>query len=79
MNNTLNIASTLDSSWDIWDFLEKKGGLDPKGYDQDFVSDLCVSLGMSPPVKNLGRELKQQNVGVEDFLGHGFLLSGNGD
>lgn len=59
----------LSSSKDLWDFLNNNAGLDLKNYDSLIVEELCRQLNISSPCKNISRELKQQNISVERFIG----------
>lgn len=59
----------LGNSWEIWQFLVKKTGLDPTGYDQLIVDDICKQLNILPPCKNLSVELKNKNISSEQFIG----------
>ena len=58
----------LSSSWELWDFIVKKAGLDLQNYDTHIVENLCNQLGIPPPYTDIRSELKRRNISQELFL-----------
>lgn len=59
----------LTTSWEIWDFLIEKAGLDVKGYDQSIVEMLCKLLNIPTSCKDFRQELKNRKISIELFIG----------
>lgn len=63
------LTNLLNTSWDLWDFLKEKAGLDIKNYDSHIVEELCKGLNIPPPREDIKKELQKRNISVELFIG----------
>lgn len=63
------LKDVLNTSWEIWDFLKEKAGLDIKNYDLHIVEELCKGLGIPFPCKDIKMELQKRNISSELFIG----------
>jgi hypothetical protein len=59
----------LNNSWEIWDFLVSRAGLDVKNYDTHIVEELCKRLNIPLPCKDIKVELQKRNISPELFIG----------
>lgn len=68
LNENKNLSKDfLSTSWEIWEFLKEKAGLDIKNYDADVVEELCNRLSI--PCKDIKVELMGRNISPELFVG----------
>ena len=67
--NKKPLKHLLNTSWEIWDFLIEKAGLDVQNYDLHIVEELCKGLSISLPCKDIKRELRERNISPELFMG----------
>lgn len=63
------LKDLLNTSWEIWDFLIEKAGLDVKNYDLHIVGELCKGLNIPLPYKDIKMELRERNISPELFIG----------
>ena len=69
LNKADSLINLLNTSWEIWDYLREKAGLDVKTYDLQIVEELCIQLGIPLPCKDIKRELQNRNISSELFIG----------
>lgn len=62
-------GNLLNTSWEIWDFLKEKAGLDEEYYDIHIVEELCNGLSIPLPCKDIKIELHKRNISPELFIG----------
>jgi len=67
--NKKPLKNLLNTSWEIWDFLKEKAGLDVKNYDLHIVEELCKGLSIPLPCKDIKMELQKRNISPELFIG----------
>jgi hypothetical protein len=65
--NMDNEIEKINSAVELWDFLQKKGGLDIKRYDTNITDELRLKLSL-PPRGNFTTLLKTENISVEDLI-----------
>jgi hypothetical protein len=68
-DNKNSLKDLLNTSWEIWDYLREKAGLDVKTYDLQIVEELCTQMGIPLPCKDIKRELQNRNISPELFIG----------
>lgn len=63
------LKDLLNTSWEIWDFLKEKAGLDVRNYDLHIVEELCNGLNIPLPCRDIKMELRKRNISPELFIG----------
>jgi len=63
------LKDLMNTSWEIWDFLIEKAGLDVRNYDLHIVEELCNGLNIAFPCKDIKMELRERNISPELFIG----------
>lgn len=63
------LKDLLNTSWEIWDFLKEKAGLDVRNYDLHIVEELCKGLSIPLPCRDIKMELRKRNISPELFIG----------
>ncbi len=58
----------LGTATEVWDFLTKQAGLDPSGYDEGLVEELCAQLGGIDPTRSVARQLSKRGISVETIV-----------
>ncbi|MCL0095766.1 hypothetical protein M1O52_04515 [Dehalococcoidia bacterium] len=62
------LKDLLNTSWEIWDFLKEKAGLDVRNYDLHIVEELCKGLSIPLPCRDIKMELRKRNISPELFI-----------
>ncbi|ALC84545.1 hypothetical protein AM499_00935 [Bacillus sp. FJAT-22090] len=63
----LNELDIFSNSADVWEFLQKRGGIDTKYYDKGIESDLRDNLGLSHTI-SVKKQLQDKEISIELFL-----------
>jgi len=67
MKTNIGTSKSLGSSWDVWVFLKKQGGLDIDFYDVDLVQELRTRLSL-PANEDFETHLKTGQISIEKFI-----------